>query len=93
MRLGWAIYISPAQAYVQQHIILLLGCVELLRRAMWAILRVEWEWIKIQRMKSVDTVGLLNLQPPDTIPPLDSPEGAEVSKEKQQRRNGRSYQR
>ena len=28
---------------VQQHIILLLGCLELLRRAQWALLRVEWE--------------------------------------------------
>jgi len=32
-RLGWAIYISPQQQIVQQHMTLLLGCVELLRRA------------------------------------------------------------
>jgi len=30
-RLGWAVYISPGQRVVEQHIILLLGCVELLR--------------------------------------------------------------
>jgi len=48
MRLGWAILISPSQTYVQQHVILLLGCVELLRRCMWAVFRVEWEWIKIR---------------------------------------------
>ena len=28
---------------VQQHVILLLGCIELLRRAQWALLRLEWE--------------------------------------------------
>ena len=49
MRLGWAILISPEQTYVQQHIILLLGCIEIMRRSMWAIFRVEWEWIKIQK--------------------------------------------
>ncbi len=52
MRLGWAILISPEQTYVQQHFILLLGCIELLRRSMWAIFRVEWEWIKIQKKNS-----------------------------------------
>lgn len=45
MRLGWIIYISPGQVFVQQHVILLLGCVELVRRFMWAIFRVEWEHI------------------------------------------------
>lgn len=57
MRLGWAILISPEQTYVQQHIILLLGCIEILRRSMWAIFRVEWEWIKIQK-KNIDQVGI-----------------------------------
>jgi len=42
-RLGWAVYISPGQQVVQQHVILLLGCVELLRRAQWAAFRLEWE--------------------------------------------------
>lgn len=64
MRLGWALYISPAQVYVQQHIILVLGCIELLRRTMWAVFRVEWEWIKIQKKNTVDTVGILNLKQP-----------------------------
>ncbi|KAL1519049.1 hypothetical protein AB1Y20_003317 [Prymnesium parvum] len=42
-RLGWAVYISPGQHVVQQHVVLLLGCVELLRRAQWAAIRLEWE--------------------------------------------------
>jgi hypothetical protein len=41
--MSWAIYISPGQKVVQQHVILVLGCVELLRRAQWALLRLEWE--------------------------------------------------
>jgi hypothetical protein len=47
-RLGWAVYISPSQTVVQQHVSLLLGTVELLRRATWALLRVEWA--QIERM-------------------------------------------
>ena len=42
-RLTWALYISPGQQVVAQHMILLMGCVELLRRAQWALLRLEWE--------------------------------------------------
>ena len=42
-RLTWALYISPGQRVVQQHVILVLGCVELLRRAQWALFRVEFE--------------------------------------------------
>lgn len=42
-RLGWAVYISPGQKVADQHIILLLGCVELLRRAQWIAFRIEWE--------------------------------------------------
>lgn len=42
-RCGWAIVISPGQKVLKNHIVLLLGCVELLRRAVWSILRVEWE--------------------------------------------------
>jgi hypothetical protein len=42
-RLGWAVYISPGQRVAEQHIILLLGCVELLRRAQWIAFRIEWE--------------------------------------------------
>jgi hypothetical protein len=93
MRLGWAILISPAQSYVQQHIILLLGCVELLRRSMWAIFRVEWEWIKIQKKKSVDTVGILNLQPPDRVSASHPKERGEIGSEQQQQQQPKSYQR
>mmetsp|Transcript_24782 Transcript_24782/g.51851 ORF Transcript_24782/g.51851 Transcript_24782/m.51851 type:complete len:228 (+) Transcript_24782:169-852(+) len=42
-RLTWAVYISPGQTVVRQHVVLVLGCVELLRRAQWALLRLEWE--------------------------------------------------
>jgi hypothetical protein len=76
MRLGWAIYISPAQSYVQQHFILLLGCIELLRRSMRAIFRVEWEWIKIQKKNTVDTIGILNLKPESN--PMAAQEKGEV---------------
>jgi hypothetical protein len=44
-RLGWAIYISPGNMVLQQHFILLLGCVELVRRFLWSIFRVEWEYV------------------------------------------------
>ena len=44
-RLSWAIYISPGQQIVAQNTTLLLGAVELYRRAQWALLRVEWEQI------------------------------------------------
>ena len=44
-RLGWAVYISPGQQVVAAHVTLLLGTVELLRRAVWALLRLEWEQI------------------------------------------------
>ena len=44
-RAGWAVYISPDQRILQQHVVLLLGCVELLRRAQWATFRLEWEQI------------------------------------------------
>jgi hypothetical protein len=30
---------------------------------MGAIFRVEWEWIKIQKKNTVDTIGILNLKP------------------------------
>lgn len=42
-RLGWAVLISPRQSLVEQHVILMLGCVELTRRAQWVAYRVEWE--------------------------------------------------
>eukprot|EP00928_Gymnodinium_smaydae_P098490 TRINITY_DN9171_c0_g2_i3.p1 TRINITY_DN9171_c0_g2~~TRINITY_DN9171_c0_g2_i3.p1 ORF type:complete len:483 (+),score=44.17 TRINITY_DN9171_c0_g2_i3:94-1449(+) len=45
-RFGWALYISPGQEIVSRHFVLLLGCVELLRRVQWALLRVEWEHIR-----------------------------------------------
>jgi hypothetical protein len=45
LRLGWAILISPEQAYVQQNFVLVLGSLELIRRCLWAVFRVEWEHI------------------------------------------------
>ena len=44
-RLGWAVYISPGQQVVANHMTLLLGTVELIRRAIWALFRLEWEQI------------------------------------------------
>ncbi|KAH8067083.1 hypothetical protein JL721_7778 [Aureococcus anophagefferens] len=40
-RLGWAVYVSPDQTLVAQHVILLLGVVEVARRFQWALIRVE----------------------------------------------------
>ena len=49
MRLGWALVISPYQPYVQQHFILLLGAVEITRRFLWSIIRIEKEHIHLQQ--------------------------------------------
>jgi len=46
LRLGWAIYVSPEQNVLQQHVILLLGAAEILRRFMWAVFRIEYEHLK-----------------------------------------------
>ncbi len=40
-RLCWAINISPGQPYVAQNFVLLIGCIELLRRNMWLAFRIE----------------------------------------------------
>ncbi len=44
-RLGWAVYISPGQQLVANHMTLVLGSIELMRRANWALFRLEWEQI------------------------------------------------
>ena len=49
LRLGWAVYVSPDQQIVQQHVVLLLGVAEVVRRFMWAALRVENESLKHER--------------------------------------------
>mmetsp|Transcript_7984 Transcript_7984/g.26229 ORF Transcript_7984/g.26229 Transcript_7984/m.26229 type:complete len:496 (+) Transcript_7984:251-1738(+) len=46
-RLGWAVYVSPHQDIVEQHVILLLGSVEIARRFVWAIFRVVHEQINL----------------------------------------------
>eukprot|EP00614_Pseudopedinella_elastica_P002936 CAMPEP_0172607616 /NCGR_PEP_ID=MMETSP1068-20121228/27760_1 /TAXON_ID=35684 /ORGANISM="Pseudopedinella elastica, Strain CCMP716" /LENGTH=349 /DNA_ID=CAMNT_0013410663 /DNA_START=353 /DNA_END=1402 /DNA_ORIENTATION=+ len=43
LRFGWAIYVSPNQKVVAEHTVLLLAAAELTRRAVWALLRIEWE--------------------------------------------------
>lgn len=48
MRLGWALVISPEQPYLQQHFVLMLGVIELVRRFLWSIIRIEWEWLRNQ---------------------------------------------
>ena len=47
LRLGWAVYVSPDQKVVAQHVILLLGVAEVFRRFQWAALRVENEALKM----------------------------------------------
>jgi hypothetical protein len=42
-RFGWAVVVSPGQTVLRQHVVLLLSCVEVLRRTQWALLRLEWE--------------------------------------------------
>ena len=58
-RLSWAVYISPGQTVVEANVTLLLGTIELLRRASWGLFRLEWEQI---RRKSVQ-VHTANVQP------------------------------
>jgi hypothetical protein len=41
MRLAWAFNISPGQPYVAQNVILLFGCLELVRRFLWLTFKVE----------------------------------------------------
>ena len=45
--MGWAVYVSPDQKVVAQHVILLLGVAEVFRRFQWAALRVENEALKM----------------------------------------------
>mmetsp|Transcript_54494 Transcript_54494/g.108174 ORF Transcript_54494/g.108174 Transcript_54494/m.108174 type:complete len:534 (-) Transcript_54494:149-1750(-) len=45
-RFGWAVYVSPRQTVVAQHTILLLAALELTRRGVWSVLRVELEYAK-----------------------------------------------
>ena len=47
LRLGWAVYVSPDQKVVAQHVILMLGVAEVFRRFQWAALRVENEALKM----------------------------------------------
>lgn len=42
-KFGWAVVISPGQHIVKQHLVLLLGVIELFRRTQWAVFRMEWE--------------------------------------------------
>jgi hypothetical protein len=44
MRLGWILVISPGKPLARQHFILFLGTIEILRRFMWTIFRVEWKY-------------------------------------------------
>ena len=48
------VYISPGQQVVQQHWILLLGCIELLRRAQWAAFRLEWQHFNIVKQQRAE---------------------------------------
>jgi hypothetical protein len=60
MRMGWALVISPEQFYTQQHFLLILATVEIMRRILWAVIRVEWEYTKIKiKQKSFTGTGQL----------------------------------
>lgn len=61
-RLGWALVISPQQPYLQQHFILLLAALEISRRCMWAVFRVEWEYVKNMRSSSTLRSGAVVAQ-------------------------------
>ena len=69
-RLGWAIYISPDNMVLQQHFMLLLGCVELFRRFIGITLRVEWEFVVINSEIAVATRRLQRIR--DRSRTLDS---------------------
>lgn len=56
-RLGWAVYVSPDQTLVAQHVILLLGVVEVARRFQWAVIRVEWEHCKTHGSDATALIG------------------------------------
>ena len=60
LRLGWAVYISPDQVIVEQHVILLLGVAEVSRRFLWALLRVENEAAKMEAARGYCTVNTLH---------------------------------
>mmetsp|Transcript_9411 Transcript_9411/g.9214 ORF Transcript_9411/g.9214 Transcript_9411/m.9214 type:complete len:637 (+) Transcript_9411:167-2077(+) len=53
MRLGWIFVISPEQQYIQENVMLLLSAVELIRRFLWSIYRVEWEHIQITKRNAL----------------------------------------
>ena len=59
-RLTWAVYISPDQIIVEQHVILLLGVAEVSRRFLWALLRVENEAAKMEAARGYCTVNTLH---------------------------------
>ena len=52
MRLCWALNISPGQPYLAQNFILIIGCTELLRRALWIIMCIEYQAVK--RIKNAE---------------------------------------
>jgi hypothetical protein len=45
--------ISPEQQYIQENVMLLLSAVELIRRFLWSIYRVEWEHIQITKRNAL----------------------------------------
>jgi len=67
-RLGWAVYVSPRQQIVRQHVILVLGSVEIVRRFIWAVFRVVHEQIKLDLRDNNDYFHLLELRESPKIP-------------------------
>lgn len=58
-RLGWAVLVSPDQTIVKQHVILLLGCIEVVRRFQWVLIRVEHEHVKLHGGETARITGAL----------------------------------
>ena len=50
-RVCWAFNISPGQPYIAQNFLLLVGCMELLRRNIWLVFRVENLALKLNDKK------------------------------------------
>ena len=67
-RLGWAVYVSPDQDVVEQHVILLLGVVELLRRFQWVLLRVEWQCARATTREADEAAKPTETAPLNRVP-------------------------
>ena len=61
-------YVSPDQDVVEQHVILLLGVVELLRRFQWVLLRVEWQCTRATTREADEAAKPTETAPLNRVP-------------------------